>query len=121
MMHHSQIVQRVFNTPPMADPTKALAFLTGLGARITGRVISIDGLEVAAEEQANPTLPARASLFGDELTSHQARNGGHAHPCWRPQGRCQSLPIAEQGRTERRGLCLQGRLFGKGADRVARQ
>ena len=32
MMHHTQIAQRVFNTPLMVDPAKALAFLTGLYA-----------------------------------------------------------------------------------------
>ena len=41
MMHHTQIAQRVFNTPLMVDPAKALAFLTGLGPRITGREVSV--------------------------------------------------------------------------------
>jgi ClpP class serine protease len=76
MMYHTQIAQRVFNTPLMVDPAKALAFLTGLGPRITGREISVDGLEVTAEDQASATVPARVSLFGDDLTSRQARNGG---------------------------------------------
>lgn len=75
-MHHTQIAQRVFNTPLMVDPAKALAFLTGLGPRITGREISVEGMAVDPEDQATGTLPARASLFGDELTSRQARNGG---------------------------------------------
>lgn len=75
MMHHTQIAQRVFNTPLMVDPAKALAFLTGLGPRITGQDISIEGLGVTTEDHATATLPARASLFGDDLTSHQARNG----------------------------------------------
>ncbi|GAB1480248.1 S49 family peptidase [Paracoccaceae bacterium] len=75
-MHHTQIAQRVFNTPLMVDPAKALAFLTGLGPRITGREISVEGLEIAAEDRDAATLPARASLFGDDLTSRQARNGG---------------------------------------------
>lgn len=74
-MHHTQIAQRVFNTPLMIDPAKALAFLTGLGPRITGREISVDGLEVMAEDQTSATQPARASLFGDDLTNRQARNG----------------------------------------------
>lgn len=74
-MHHTQIAQRVFNTPLMLDPAKALAILTGLGPRITGREISIEGLEMAAEHQDPATLPARASLFGDDLTKRQARNG----------------------------------------------
>ena len=75
-MHHTQIAQRVFNTPLMVDPAKALAFLTGLGPRITGREISVDGLQIKAEDQASASLPARASLFGDDLTNRQARNGG---------------------------------------------
>ncbi|MGA0543212.1 S49 family peptidase [Neotabrizicola sp. VNH66] len=75
-MHHTQIAQRVFNTPLMVDPAKALAFLTGLGPRITGREISVEGLEIAAEDRDAATLPARASLFGDGLTNRQARNGG---------------------------------------------
>jgi ClpP class serine protease len=76
MMHHTQIAQRVFNTPLMIDPAKALAFLTGLGPRITGREISIEGLEIATEDRDAASLPARASLFGDDLTNRQARNGG---------------------------------------------
>lgn len=76
MMHHTQIAQRVFNTPLMVDPAKALAFLTGLGPRITGREISVEGVEIAAEAEATATLPARTSLFGDDLTNRQTRNGG---------------------------------------------
>jgi signal peptide peptidase SppA len=76
MMHHTQIAQRVFNTPLMVDPAKALAFLTGLGPRITGREITVEGMAVDPADQATATLPARASLFGDDLTNRQARNGG---------------------------------------------
>ena len=75
-MHHTQIAQRVFNTPLMVDPAKALAFLTGLGPRITGREVSIEGVEIATEDRDAVKLPARASLFGDDLTNRQARNGG---------------------------------------------
>ncbi|SEO15433.1 Peptidase family S49 [Paracoccus alcaliphilus] len=74
-MHHMQIAQRVFNTPLMVDPAKALAFLAGLGPRITGSEISVAGLEIAAEDQVEATLPARASLFGEDLAQRQARNG----------------------------------------------
>jgi ClpP class serine protease len=76
MMHHTQIAQRVFNTPLMVDPAKALAFLAGLGPRITGREISVEGVEIAAEAQEAASMPVRASLFGDDLTNRQARNGG---------------------------------------------
>lgn len=74
-MHHTQIAQRVFNTPLMVDPAKALAFLTGLGPRITGREITVEGMPVNPRDQATAALPARASLFSDDLTSRQARNG----------------------------------------------
>ena len=72
-MHHTQIAQRVFNTPLMVDPAKALAFLTGLGPRITGREISVEGMAVDPEDQATATLPARSSLFGDDLTRRQVQ------------------------------------------------
>ena len=75
-MHHTQIAQRVFNTPLMVDPAKALAFLTGLGPRITGREISVEGVEIAAAAQDAATLPARGALFDDDLTNRQTRNGG---------------------------------------------
>ena len=74
-MHHTQIAQRVFNTPLMVDPAKALAFLTGLGPRIVGREVSIEGVEIVAEAQEAASLSVRASLFGDDLTKRQARNG----------------------------------------------
>ncbi|MBW0159480.1 S49 family peptidase [Sedimentimonas flavescens] len=76
-MHHTQIAQRVFNTALMVDPAKALAFLSGLGPRITGREISVEGLEIAAEDQTAATLPARVSLFGDGLRRHQPGPGAH--------------------------------------------
>jgi ClpP class serine protease len=73
-MHHAQIAQRVFNTPLMVEPAKALAFLAGLGPRITGSGISVAGVETAAADQVIATRPARASLFGGDLTRRDARN-----------------------------------------------
>jgi signal peptide peptidase SppA len=75
MMHHAQIAQRAFNTPLMVEPAKALAFLSGLGPRITGREITFLGLEVDAADQAAATLPARASLFGNDLAQHHQQGG----------------------------------------------
>jgi ClpP class serine protease len=75
MMHHVQIAQRAFNTPLMVDPAKALAFLSGMGPRITGQEITFQGLEVEASDQAAASLPARASLFGNELAQRHQRNG----------------------------------------------
>jgi len=74
-MHYAQIAQRAFNTPLMVDPAKALAFLTGLGPRITGREITFHGIEVEAADQSAASLPARASLFGNDLAQRHQRNG----------------------------------------------
>jgi ClpP class serine protease len=75
MMHHAQIAQRAFNTPLMVDPAKALAFLSGLGPRITGQVITFQGLEVETDDQTAASLPARASLFGNDLAQRHQLNG----------------------------------------------
>ncbi|HHW32954.1 MAG TPA: S49 family peptidase [Paracoccus solventivorans] len=74
-MHHLQIAQRAFNTPLMVEPAKALAFLSGLGPRITGQEITFHGLEVDAADQAGAAQPARASLFGNDLARRHQRNG----------------------------------------------
>jgi signal peptide peptidase SppA len=79
MMHHVQIAQRAFNTPLMVDPAKALAFLSGLGPRITGQEITFQGLEVDVSDQATATLPARAALFGNDLAQHHQRNGNQPY------------------------------------------
>ena len=75
MMHHAQIAQRAFNAPLMVDPVKALAFLSGLGPRITGQEITFQGLEVDAADQTAASLPTRASLFGNDLAQRHQRNG----------------------------------------------
>ena len=75
MMHHAQIAQRAFNTPLMVDPAKALAFLSGLGPRITGKEITFQGLEVEVTDQTAASMPARASLFGNDLAQRHQRNG----------------------------------------------
>jgi signal peptide peptidase SppA len=75
MMHHAQIAQRAFNTPLMVDPAKALAFLSGLGPRITGQEITFQGLEMETADKIAATLPTRASLFGNDLAQRHQRNG----------------------------------------------
>jgi ClpP class serine protease len=75
MMHHAQIAQRAFNTPLMVDPAKALAFLSGLGPRITGQEIMFHGVDLPAGDIDVATRPARASLFGNDLAQRHQRNG----------------------------------------------
>ena len=74
-MHHAQIAQRVFNTPLMVDPAKALAFLSGLGPRITGQEITFQGVDLPVGAVDHAALPARPSLFGNEFAQRHQRNG----------------------------------------------
>lgn len=66
-MHHAQIAQRAFETPLMIAPAKALAFLSGLGPRITGQEIRFDGMTVVDPELIAARQTARASLIGGDL------------------------------------------------------
>jgi len=75
MMHHAQIAQRAFNTPLMVDPAKALAFLSGLGPRITGQEVTFQGVDLPSGEVEHAPLAARPSLFGDDLAQCHQRNG----------------------------------------------
>jgi signal peptide peptidase SppA len=79
MMHHAQIAQRAFNTPLMVDPAKALAFLSGMGPRITGQEITFQGLKVADADQTAASLPARISLFSNDLAQRHQRNGSQPY------------------------------------------
>ncbi|MGR3710525.1 MAG: S49 family peptidase [Alterinioella nitratireducens] len=72
-MHHAQIAQRAFDTPLMIAPAKALAFLAGLGPRITGQEIRFDGMTVAEPDLTATRQTAFASLIGGDLAQ---RHGG---------------------------------------------
>jgi signal peptide peptidase SppA len=71
MMHHARIAQRAFNTPLMVEPSKARAFLSGLGPRIAGQEITFHGPDLAGADVMHAALPARASLIGGNLTHDQ--------------------------------------------------
>ena len=75
MMHHAQIAQRAFNTPLMVDPAKALAFLSGLGPRITGQEINFAGLDGGTVDHRAVTPAARGSLFGSDLAQRHQHSG----------------------------------------------
>lgn len=77
MMHHARIAQRAFNTPLMVEPSKALAFLSGLGPRIAGQEIIFQGGDLAETDVVNSSLPARASLIGGNLTDRDNDQGNH--------------------------------------------
>ena len=79
MMHHAQIAQRAFNTPLMVDPAKALAFLSGLGPRITGQDITFAGVDTDTVYPPSAAQPARVSLLGTDLIQRHQRDG--SQPC----------------------------------------
>ena len=74
-MFHAQIVQRAFNTPLLVEPSKAMAFLSGLGPRITGRQLRLAGIEVAPEDMAHAALPARAGILTNGIAEQYQQNG----------------------------------------------
>ena len=74
-MFHAQIAQRAFNTPLLVEPSKAMAFLSGLGPRITGRQLRLTGLDVAPEVMAHAALPARAGILTRDLAEQYQRDG----------------------------------------------
>jgi signal peptide peptidase SppA len=74
-MFHAQIAQRAFNTPLLVEPSKAMAFLSGLGPRITGRQLRLAGLEIAPNDLAHATQPARAGILTNSVSEQYQRDG----------------------------------------------
>jgi capsid assembly protease len=71
-MLHARIAARAFNTPLLVEPSKAMAFLSGLGPRILGRRVELedhDGVEGIG------TLPARASVLAGGLLDDWHQHG----------------------------------------------
>lgn len=79
-MHHAQIAQRAFDTPLMLAPAKALAFLSGMGPRITGEEIRFDGMTVAEPDLTATRQTARASLIGGDLVGRRGDDGDAPFP-----------------------------------------
>jgi len=77
-MLHARIAARAFNTPLLVEPSKAMAFLAGLGPRVLGRRVelteSIDALKGV------DTLPARASLLADGMLDDYHQHGEAPYP-----------------------------------------
>ncbi len=77
-MLHARIAARAFNTPLLVEPTKAMAFLSGLGPRILGRRVEL----VDSEDGPGGTayLPARASILAGSLTQRLHQHGDAPYP-----------------------------------------
>ena len=66
-MRHPQIAARVFHTPLLAAPAKAAAFIMGLGPRIVGTEIEVQGAEATPEAtEAETGTEAEPQPAGDD-------------------------------------------------------
>ena len=72
-MLHARIAARAFNTPLLVEPSKAMAFLSGLGPRVLGRKVELADHELP--DAPNTTPPARASILGGGLTENLRQHG----------------------------------------------
>jgi signal peptide peptidase SppA len=77
-MLHARIAARAFNTPLLVEPTKAMAFLSGLGPRILGRQVDLAGGDGALE--TGPQLPRRASMLAGDLVESAGQRGDAPYP-----------------------------------------
>ena len=77
-MFHARIAARAFNTPLLVEPSKAMAFLSGLGPRILGRQVELaDGVDTP---EGKTVLPARASSLSGNLTERLQHDGDAPYP-----------------------------------------
>ena len=77
-MLHARIAARAFNTPLLVEPSKAMAFLSGLGPRILGRQVELaDGVDA---EDGAPSLTARAGILAGNLTERLQQHGNAPYP-----------------------------------------
>jgi len=77
-MLHARIAARAFNTPLLVEPSKAMAFLSGLGPRVLGRRVEManggDGLE------GTIVPPARASILAGGMLDDYRQHGEVPYP-----------------------------------------
>lgn len=78
-MLHPQIAARAFNTPLLVEPSKAQAFLSGLGPRILGQPVHLDGEDSASETNGFAPVP-RASLIAGDLSESFESRGDAPYP-----------------------------------------
>lgn len=78
-MLHARIAARAFNTPLLVEPSKAMAFLSGLGPRVLGRRVALtEGSE--AHDASEAILPARASILTHDMAESFRQHGETPFP-----------------------------------------
>jgi signal peptide peptidase SppA len=78
-MLHARIATRAFNTPLLVEPSKAMAFLSGLGPRILGRCVELTGSDVI-DTPGTTALPARTSLLSGGLAETYRQHDDAPYP-----------------------------------------
>jgi signal peptide peptidase SppA len=73
-MLHARIAARAFNTPLLVEPSKAMAFLSGLGPRILGRRVDLVDVSEGRDIDA-AAVPARASILAGGLADSYRQQG----------------------------------------------
>ena len=79
-MLHARIAARAFNTPLLVEPSKAMAFLSGLGPRILGRRVELADLDIDVDAHSTAALPARASILAGGLPERLRQHGDAPYP-----------------------------------------
>ena len=79
-MLHARIAARAFNTPLLVEPSKAMAFLSGLGPRIIGRQVEMVDDNGTAYAPRSATLPSRAGVLASGLLEDWQRHGDAPYP-----------------------------------------
>ena len=77
-MLHARIAARAFNTPLLVEPSKAMAFLSGLGPRILGRRVELADHDLP--DTPGTALPPRASILARGLTESLRQHGDAPYP-----------------------------------------
>ncbi len=78
-MLHARIAARAFNTPLLVEPSKAMAFLSGLGPRVLGRRVELADHNLH-DTSGTAQLPARASILAGGLADSYRQHGEQPFP-----------------------------------------
>ncbi|WP_323034912.1 S49 family peptidase [Pararhodobacter sp.] len=78
-MLHARIAARAFNTPLLIEPSKAMAFLSGLGPRILGRRVELADHDLH-DAPGSFVPPARASILAGGMLDDYRQHGEVPYP-----------------------------------------
>ena len=79
-MLHARIAARAFNTPLLVEPSKAVAFLSGLGPRVLGRQVQLPDHDDIVDAPSTAAPPARASILTGGLADSYRQQGETPFP-----------------------------------------